>query len=51
MSIDKKNVPFIGSWLMRPDPAIAEIMAASGTFDWLCMDIEHSALIIVKKLG
>ena len=33
----------IGSWLTFSDPAIAEIMAKSG-FDWLVIDMEHSAL-------
>ena len=33
----------IGSWLTFGDPAIAEIMAKSG-FDWLVIDMEHSAL-------
>jgi 2-keto-3-deoxy-L-rhamnonate aldolase RhmA len=35
----------IGSWLTLGDPAIAEIMAKSG-FDWLVVDMEHSALSI-----
>ena len=33
----------IGSWITFSDPAIAEIMAKSG-FDWLVVDMEHSAL-------
>ena len=33
----------IGSWITLGDPAIAEIMAKSG-FDWLVVDMEHSAL-------
>ncbi len=33
----------IGSWLTFSDPAIAEIMAKSG-FDWLAIDMEHTAL-------
>jgi 2-dehydro-3-deoxyglucarate aldolase len=35
-----------GSWLTRPDPAIAEVMAKSGYFEWLTIDIEHSAISI-----
>ena len=35
----------IGSWITFSDPAIAEIMAKSG-FDWLVVDMEHSALSI-----
>ena len=38
----KKEVT-IGSWITFNDPAIAEIMAKSG-FDWLVVDMEHSAL-------
>lgn len=33
----------IGSWITLGDPAMAEIMATSG-FDWLVVDMEHSAL-------
>lgn len=33
----------VGSWLTIPAPAVAEIMAAAG-FDWLVVDLEHSAL-------
>lgn len=33
----------IGSWITMPDPAIAEIMAKAG-FDWLTIDMEHSAI-------
>ena len=38
----KKEIT-IGSWITFSDPAIAEIMAKSG-FDWLVVDMEHSAL-------
>jgi 2-dehydro-3-deoxyglucarate aldolase len=34
-----------GSWLTLGHPAIAEIMARSG-FDWLTIDLEHSAITI-----
>jgi 2-keto-3-deoxy-L-rhamnonate aldolase RhmA len=40
----KKKIT-IGSWITFGDPAIAEIMAKSG-FDWLVVDMEHSALSI-----
>jgi len=39
----KKQRASIGSWLTIPHPAIAEIMAKSG-FDWLVIDMEHSAI-------
>lgn len=37
---------YFGSWLTRPDPAIAEVMAKSGYFSWLTIDIEHSPISI-----
>lgn len=42
---EKKDVNF-GSWITRPDPAIAEVMAKSGYFSWLTVDIEHSPISI-----
>lgn len=35
----------IGSWITLGHPAIAEIMADAG-FDWLAIDLEHSAITI-----
>jgi 2-dehydro-3-deoxyglucarate aldolase len=35
----------IGSWITLAHPAIAEIMAKAG-FDWLTVDLEHSAITI-----
>lgn len=35
----------IGSWLSIANPAVAEIMAKAG-FEWLGIDMEHSALSI-----
>ena len=32
----------IGSWITLNNPSVAEIMADAG-FDWLCIDLEHSA--------
>ena len=37
---------YYGSWLTRSDPAIAEVMAKSGFFSWLTIDIEHSTISI-----
>jgi 2-dehydro-3-deoxyglucarate aldolase len=37
---------YLGSWLTRPDQAITEVMAKSGYFSWLAIDIEHSAISI-----
>lgn len=40
----KKKVT-IGSWITLGHPAIAEIMAKAG-FDWLTVDMEHSAITL-----
>lgn len=37
---------YFGSWLTRPDQAIVEVMAKSGYFSWLAIDIEHSPISI-----
>lgn len=37
---------YFGSWLTRPDHAITEVMAKSGYFSWLTIDIEHSTISI-----
>jgi len=37
---------YLGSWLTRPEPAIVEVMAKSGYFSWLTIDIEHSTISI-----
>lgn len=41
----KKNKLTIGSWITLGHPAIAEIMAKAG-FDWLAVDMEHSAITL-----
>jgi 2-keto-3-deoxy-L-rhamnonate aldolase RhmA len=41
----KMNQLTIGSWITLAHPAIAEIMARAG-FDWLTIDLEHSAITI-----
>ncbi len=37
----------IGSWITLAHPAIAEIMAKAG-FDWLTIDMEHSAITLYQ---
>ncbi len=37
----------IGSWITIGDTCIAEIMAKLG-FDWLCVDMEHSAITLAE---
>ena len=32
-----------GSWITFSDPSVAEVMAKAG-FDWLTIDLEHSAI-------
>jgi 2-dehydro-3-deoxyglucarate aldolase len=36
----------IGSWITIPNPSVVEIMATAG-FEWLTLDIEHSAIDIL----
>ncbi len=43
----KKGVLTIGSWITLGDCAATEIMAKTG-FDWLVVDMEHSAIDIGK---
>jgi 2-dehydro-3-deoxyglucarate aldolase len=43
----KKKELTIGSWLQIGSPIVAEIMAQAG-FDWLVVDMEHSAIGIEK---
>jgi len=45
-NIGKKN-PLIGSWITIPDINIIEIFTKF-SFDWLCIDMEHSAISIDK---
>ena len=39
----------IGSWITIGHPSIAEIMATAG-FDWLAIDMEHSAITLDQAL-
>jgi 2-dehydro-3-deoxyglucarate aldolase len=48
MSIGKKSFfdqVSVGSWIQIGHPAVAEIMASAG-FDWLAIDLEHSAITL-----
>lgn len=40
------NQTTIGSWLTLDSTAVAEIMSKSGYFDWLTIDMEHSAITL-----
>jgi 2-dehydro-3-deoxyglucarate aldolase len=39
----KQDNLYFGSWLTRPDMGVVELMAKSGYFQWLVVDIEHNA--------
>jgi 2-dehydro-3-deoxyglucarate aldolase len=39
----KNNELTIGSWITIGNPAVVEIMATGG-FDWLCIDMEHTTI-------
>jgi 2-keto-3-deoxy-L-rhamnonate aldolase RhmA len=41
----RQRILTIGSWITLGHPAVAEIMAQSG-FDWLTVDLEHSAITL-----
>ncbi|MEZ4923806.1 MAG: aldolase/citrate lyase family protein [Crocinitomicaceae bacterium] len=43
----RKGELTLGSWVTIPHPSIVEIMATAG-FDWLTIDIEHSAIDLEK---
>jgi 2-dehydro-3-deoxyglucarate aldolase len=43
----KSGRPVIGSWINSASPIIAEIMASTG-FDFLTVDVEHSAVDLVQ---
>ncbi len=38
------NIPTIGSWLQIPSPISAQILSSSSSFDWICVDLEHSSI-------
>lgn len=43
----KQGSPVIGSWINSASPIVAELMAATG-FDFLTVDVEHSAVDLVQ---
>jgi len=38
----RRGEPALGGWLMIGHPTVAEVLAGEG-FDWLCVDMEHTA--------
>ena len=41
-SIESLN-PSIGSWMQIPSAEIAEILAATESYDWIVIDMEHGS--------
>lgn len=40
----KDGLASVGSWVQLNSPDIAEILAASGSFDWVAIDMEHGCI-------
>ena len=40
----EKRVLTLGTWVQIPNPASAEILSSSESFDWVCVDMEHSSI-------
>ena len=47
MPFDPTSRTTVGSWLQLADPSLTEMMAKAG-FDWLCIDLEHTATTIAQ---
>ena len=45
MVLHRRTKPTIGTWVQIGDPSLTEMMARSG-FDWLTIDLEHTAISI-----
>lgn len=41
-----KNEASFGSWLTKPYNSVVELLAKSGYFEWLTVDIEHSTITL-----
>ena len=41
-----KNEVSFGSWLTKPYNSVVEVLAKSGYFEWLTVDIEHSTITL-----
>jgi len=41
-----KNEVSFGSWLTKPYNSVVEVLAKSGYFEWLTVDIEHSTITV-----
>jgi len=46
MEKENNNKVYLGGWLTQPNKATTEVMAKSGYFDWLAIDIEHNPISI-----
>lgn len=50
MNILKSNKVTYGGWIQTGSPYIAEIMAITNKFDWICIDLEHGVMSSVESL-
>ena len=40
----KQNIVTRGGWIQTGSPVVAEVMASSALFDWICIDLEHGMI-------
>lgn len=50
-SLKKKNKRTLGGWIQTGSPYVAEIMANTRHFDWICIDLEHGVMDSVGTLN
>lgn len=51
MNMLKVNILTHGGWIQTGSIAIAEIMASTGHFDWICIDMEHGLVGTMERLA
>lgn len=47
----KENRQTLGGWIQTGSPYAAEIMADTGRFEWICVDLEHGVMDSVNMLN
>jgi len=50
MNILKANRTTYGGWIQTGSVSVVEIMAITGKFDWMCIDLEHGIMSSVESL-
>ena len=40
----KNKTPTIGTWIQIANSTTCEILSSSNSFDWICVDLEHSSI-------